>query len=63
MSECMYECCTEGLNDKRGTALPEIAGLYAPQGVDLEGGGSPSKKEWHSTEKVACVGNIVKHSR
>ena len=39
---------------KRGTAPPEIAGLYAPQGVDL-GGGGPLKKEQHITEKVACA--------
>ena len=31
---------------KRGTAPPEIAGLYAPQGVDLGG------------EKVACAEKI-----
>ena len=29
---------------KRGNALPEIADLYAPQGVDL-GGVAPLKKE------------------
>ena len=28
--------------NERGTALHEMAGLYAPQGVDLGGGGSPS---------------------
>ena len=34
---------------KRGTALPERVVLYAPQGVDLEGGGSPLRRndtEW-----------------
>ena len=40
----MCECCTEGPNDKKVTALPEIADLYAPQGVDLGGGGSPSRR-------------------
>ena len=57
MSECVSECCTERLNDKRGTALYEMADLYAPQGVDLGGGGSPSV-EWNDTvgKKVACVG-------
>ena len=29
------------LNNKRGTALHEMVGLYAPQGVDLGGGVSP----------------------
>ena len=43
MSECACECSIEGPND-RGIASYEMAGLYAPQGVDLGGGGSPSKK-------------------
>ena len=30
------------LNDKIDTALHEMEVLYAPQGVDLGGGGSPS---------------------
>ena len=29
--------------------------MYAPQGVDLGGGGSPSRKEQHSMEIVACA--------
>ena len=39
----MCKCCTEGLNDKRGTALPEIVGLYAPQRVDLGGVAPPQE--------------------
>ena len=44
---------------KRGTALYEMVGLYAPQGVDLGGGGSPSRKsgmtqygKWPKQEKL-----------
>ena len=49
MSECASECCIERLNE--GIASYEMAGLYAPQGVDLGGGGSPSRKvEWHSMQ-------------
>ena len=37
---------------KRGIASYEMANLYAPQGVDLREGGSPSRKvEWHSMER------------
>ena len=46
MSECVSECCIEGLNNKRGTASDEMVGLYASQGVDLGGGGSPSRNSW-----------------
>ena len=53
----------KGQMRKRGTALPEIADLYAPQGVDLGGGGSPSRRNDTVQKKVACAGNIVKHSR
>ena len=36
---------------KRGIASYVMADLYAPQGVDLVEGGSPSRKvEWHSME-------------
>ena len=42
-SECVCKCCTEGLNNKRGTAPPEIAGLYAPHGVDLGGVAPPQE--------------------
>ena len=48
---------------KRGTALPEIVDLYATQGVDLGGSGSPSRRNNTVQKKVACAGNIVKHSR
>ena len=44
MSEGACECCIEGLNDKWGIALYEMAGLYASQGVDLGRGGLPSRK-------------------
>ena len=47
--------CTKGLNNKKRHCPLEIAGLYAPQGVDLGGGGSPLRKERHSTEIVACA--------
>ena len=46
MSECLSECHTERLNDKRGTALYEMADLYAPQEADMGGGDSPSG-EWN----------------
>ena len=42
MSECVNEFCIERLNE-RGTALYDMADLYAYQGVDM-GGGSPSRK-------------------
>ena len=35
-------CSSEGGKGKKGTALYEMADLYAPQGSDLGGGGSPS---------------------
>ena len=43
MSVCVNECCIERLNE-RGIASYEMADLYAPQGVDLGGGGFPSRK-------------------
>ena len=43
MSECVRECYIEGPND-RGIASYEMAALYAPQGVDVGGGGSPLRK-------------------
>ena len=59
MSECVNECCIERLNEERGIALCEIADLHAPQGVNLGGGGSPSRKsgmtqyrKWPKQEKI-----------
>ena len=58
MSECTKECCIERLK-KRSIASYEMADLYAPQGVDLGGGGSPSRKsgmtqygKWPKQEKL-----------
>ena len=44
MDEWVNEYCIERLNKKRGIALYEMADLYVPQGVDLGGDGSPSRK-------------------
>ena len=59
MSECASKCCIEG---QRGIALYEMAGLYDPQGVDLGGGGSPSRKvEWHSMQSGLSRKVIKQH--
>ena len=52
------ECCIRA--EKRGIAPHEMADLYAPQGVDLEGGGSPQEKvESHSTKSGLSRKKIV----
>ena len=39
----LFAPCLLAIHCNRDTALSETAGLYAPQGVDLGGGGSPQQ--------------------
>ena len=48
ISECANECCIERPNEKEVLPSYEIADMYAAQGVDLAGGGSPQEK-WNDT--------------
>ena len=52
--------CAEGSKDKRGMASHERPTWYAHQGVDLGGGGSPSRNGMIQNGKVAQAAKTCK---
>ena len=60
MSECVSECCTERLNNERGTASYEMVGLYVPQGVDNGGVAPPQENGMTQYAKSGLFRNKCK---